>query len=349
MNDDLSNGATPLDEQLVAYLDGELDAESSRRIDELLATDAEVRRRLQEMERTWDLLDDLDTAPVGGQFAQTHAGDGGGGGAARTSTRAWPRPPGAAGAACWRSAAACWRPSWPASSPSLCCHRSEPATPRRPARAGEPRPAPARRYHRVSQNAPRRRAVLQRGRRNAGRRGGTAGRIAGPAAAAHREHEPGREGATLATPRAIRRPRPGPTAAIAAAVHVASSRCRCRATPSSHAPLRRVVEDVVLVRADGTGGDGARRATQIGRKQLHEDSRLATTSDGPAARTWRSCGNGRTTMRPRTRRQFLETLPDPQRTKETGEASLRLDGIAGVLADVSAAAGGRTRTSRRRC
>ena len=71
MNDDLSNGATPLDEQLVAYLDGELDAESSRRIDELLATDAEVRRRLQEMERTWDLLDDLDTVPVGGQFSQT--------------------------------------------------------------------------------------------------------------------------------------------------------------------------------------------------------------------------------------------------------------------------------------
>ena len=71
MNDDPSNTALPLDEQLVAYLDGELDPESSRRIEELLATDAEVRRRLQEMERTWDLLDDLDAAPVGGQFTQS--------------------------------------------------------------------------------------------------------------------------------------------------------------------------------------------------------------------------------------------------------------------------------------
>ena len=71
MHDDPLNAAAPLDEQLVAYLDGELDVESSRRVEELLATDAEVRRRLQAMERTWDLLDDLDTAPAGGQFAQT--------------------------------------------------------------------------------------------------------------------------------------------------------------------------------------------------------------------------------------------------------------------------------------
>ena len=71
MHDDSLNTAAPLDEQLVAYLDGELDAEESRRIEALLATDAEVRRRLQAMERTWDLLDDLDTAPAGGQFAQT--------------------------------------------------------------------------------------------------------------------------------------------------------------------------------------------------------------------------------------------------------------------------------------
>ena len=68
---DSSNMALPLDEQLVAYLDGELDAESSRRIEELLATDPEARRRLQIMERTWELLDDLDEAPVGGKFTQT--------------------------------------------------------------------------------------------------------------------------------------------------------------------------------------------------------------------------------------------------------------------------------------
>ena len=73
--------ATPLDEQLVAYLDGELDAESSRRMDELLATDADVRRRLQEMERTWDLLDDLDAAAGRRPLHPDYAGDGGRGGA----------------------------------------------------------------------------------------------------------------------------------------------------------------------------------------------------------------------------------------------------------------------------
>jgi hypothetical protein len=68
---DPSNLAAPLDEQLVAYLDGELDAESSRRIEELLASDPEVRRRLQVMERTWEMLDQLDEAPVGGKFTET--------------------------------------------------------------------------------------------------------------------------------------------------------------------------------------------------------------------------------------------------------------------------------------
>lgn len=64
--------AMPSDEQLTSYLDGELDVEERRRIEELLASNAEVRRRVQEMERTWDLLDGLDAAgPVGEQFAQS--------------------------------------------------------------------------------------------------------------------------------------------------------------------------------------------------------------------------------------------------------------------------------------
>jgi hypothetical protein len=71
MNDIPPNNVTPLDEELVAYLDGELDAESARRIEALLASDAEVRRRLQSFERTWDLLDELDAAPVGEPFTHT--------------------------------------------------------------------------------------------------------------------------------------------------------------------------------------------------------------------------------------------------------------------------------------
>ncbi len=70
MNDGLDK-PSPLDEQLVAYLDGELDVEGGRRIEAMLASDASVRRRLQEMQRTWDMLDDLDAAPVGNNFTQS--------------------------------------------------------------------------------------------------------------------------------------------------------------------------------------------------------------------------------------------------------------------------------------
>jgi len=71
MNNDPSPADVSLDEQLVAYLDGELDPHDSRRIEELLASDPEVRRRLQSLEQTWNLLDELDTAPVGEMFTQT--------------------------------------------------------------------------------------------------------------------------------------------------------------------------------------------------------------------------------------------------------------------------------------
>jgi hypothetical protein len=51
-----------LEDELVAYLDGELDDESGRRIEQLLATDPKVRAALQGLERTWELLDGLDRA-----------------------------------------------------------------------------------------------------------------------------------------------------------------------------------------------------------------------------------------------------------------------------------------------
>jgi len=71
MNKEPPNTPAPLDEELVAYLDGELDAENGRRIETLLAVDPKLRRRLQSLERTWDLLDELDTAPVGEPFTHT--------------------------------------------------------------------------------------------------------------------------------------------------------------------------------------------------------------------------------------------------------------------------------------
>ena len=58
----------PLDptiqERLVAYLDGELDAEESRRVEELLVSDPRVRSALQRLDRTWELLDELDAPAV---------------------------------------------------------------------------------------------------------------------------------------------------------------------------------------------------------------------------------------------------------------------------------------------
>lgn len=64
---DLPNGEKTdekLDEELVAYADGELDAESVRRLESRLAAEPEFRRRLQSLERTWEMLDDLSPSPA---------------------------------------------------------------------------------------------------------------------------------------------------------------------------------------------------------------------------------------------------------------------------------------------
>jgi anti-sigma factor RsiW len=71
MPEEAANSDLALQERLVAYLDGELDAETSRQVEELLAVDPDVRRRLQLLDRTWQLLDELDATPVGERFAQT--------------------------------------------------------------------------------------------------------------------------------------------------------------------------------------------------------------------------------------------------------------------------------------
>ena len=71
MSQEPVNAETSIEEQLVAYLDGELDNESCRRIEELLAVDPDVRRKLHWLEQTWEILDELDTAPVGEDFTRT--------------------------------------------------------------------------------------------------------------------------------------------------------------------------------------------------------------------------------------------------------------------------------------
>lgn len=71
MPDDFANADLPLEQQLVAYLDGELDAESSRRIEALLATDPQLRGTLQRLDRAWELLDELDVPEVPERFTHT--------------------------------------------------------------------------------------------------------------------------------------------------------------------------------------------------------------------------------------------------------------------------------------
>lgn len=58
-------------EDLVAFLDGELDAAQSQALENRLATDPDLRRELQHLERTWDALDGLERATVKEDFTQT--------------------------------------------------------------------------------------------------------------------------------------------------------------------------------------------------------------------------------------------------------------------------------------
>ena len=58
-------------EELSAYLDGELDPQSVRQVEQRLARDATFRAELQRLERAWDLLDRLPRASVPDSFTKT--------------------------------------------------------------------------------------------------------------------------------------------------------------------------------------------------------------------------------------------------------------------------------------
>jgi anti-sigma factor RsiW len=58
-------------DRLVAYLDGELDTEGCRQIESLLTTDPQVRAKLQQLEQTWNLLDQLPRAELDSSFTAT--------------------------------------------------------------------------------------------------------------------------------------------------------------------------------------------------------------------------------------------------------------------------------------
>ncbi|MCU0962452.1 MAG: hypothetical protein MUF48_20330 [Pirellulaceae bacterium] len=58
-------------EELVAYLDGELDREASQDVERRLAASDEYRRELRQLQRAWDMLDELPRAQVSDTFTQT--------------------------------------------------------------------------------------------------------------------------------------------------------------------------------------------------------------------------------------------------------------------------------------
>ncbi|MEX2114835.1 MAG: hypothetical protein WD845_16700 [Pirellulales bacterium] len=60
-----------LHEELSAYLDGELDAETVHRIEERLARDTAYHAELQRLERAWGMLDRLPRATVDEAFTKS--------------------------------------------------------------------------------------------------------------------------------------------------------------------------------------------------------------------------------------------------------------------------------------
>jgi hypothetical protein len=66
-----SQSDPPETEELVAYLDGELTGDECRRVERRLASDADYRRRLTELEQAWSALETLPPTVVADDFART--------------------------------------------------------------------------------------------------------------------------------------------------------------------------------------------------------------------------------------------------------------------------------------
>jgi anti-sigma factor RsiW len=58
-------------EDLVAYLDGELDTEANRQVERRLAQDPAFRQQLRTLQQSWDLLDHLPRADVDQTFTDS--------------------------------------------------------------------------------------------------------------------------------------------------------------------------------------------------------------------------------------------------------------------------------------
>ncbi|MBN2294640.1 MAG: hypothetical protein JXM70_19585 [Pirellulales bacterium] len=71
MTDKQEQSESISDEQLVAYLDGELDEQTTARIRETLKTDPDLRLRLESLSGAWDMLDELQQPQLKTDFTES--------------------------------------------------------------------------------------------------------------------------------------------------------------------------------------------------------------------------------------------------------------------------------------
>jgi anti-sigma factor RsiW len=63
--------ASAIDEELVSYLDGELDAAAAARVERRMAEDPRYAARINQLQRAWDLLDTLQRTDPDDDFARS--------------------------------------------------------------------------------------------------------------------------------------------------------------------------------------------------------------------------------------------------------------------------------------
>src|SRR6478672_9294298 len=68
-NDNPLAETTAMDEEIVAYLDGELDSVAEAQVVRKLSEDAAYRARLSQLQHAWDLLDNLRGTEADDEFA----------------------------------------------------------------------------------------------------------------------------------------------------------------------------------------------------------------------------------------------------------------------------------------
>lgn len=70
VHDEIEGNDDPQITELVAYLDGELAEQDADRVERMLQANAPLRRNAECLDRTWQLLDSLESATASGEFTQ---------------------------------------------------------------------------------------------------------------------------------------------------------------------------------------------------------------------------------------------------------------------------------------